>query len=181
MNACRTEVKTLAHEIKDCMSRHANIKTLDSKSFNSDQIKNENIELIPRLNIYCKLSIKERIAPLRLKFEFFDNESGKRLKNPDTIVCVSPTIETPSPQNALVTKTDFKSPYIVLYRELQDKMIPEFVNMSAKKDRFPQSVYISLRSTAGCLCTITVSFPCEKKELARQLSLRPNLAHLYSN
>ena len=178
INACRTEVKTLAHEIKNCMSRNANIMALESKSLHSEHIKNEKIELIPRLSIQCKVSIKERIAPLRLKFEFFDSQSGKRIKNPDTVVCISPTIECPEPQNALITKSDFTDPYVVLYREIQDKVIPEFVNGSAKKDRHPQTVYISLRSTAGCLCTITVSFPCEKKVLARQLSLRPNLAYV---
>ena len=31
-------------------------------------VKNENIELIPRLPIQCKVSVKERVAPLELTF-----------------------------------------------------------------------------------------------------------------
>ena len=169
INACKTEVKTLAYELKNCMSRHAHIMTLESRSLSTENVKNENIELIPRINIQYKVSIKERIAPLRLKFEFFDSTTRKRLRDPDTIVCVSPTIECPTMDNASVIKTgpDFKNPYIVLFKELQDKMIPEFYNAATKKDKHPQTVYLSLKSISGCFCTITVSFPCERKALLK--------------
>ena len=59
-------------------------------------------------------------ARSKLKFEFFDSTTRKRLRDPDTIVCVSPTIECPTMDNASVIKTgpDFKNPYIVLFKEL---------------------------------------------------------------
>ena len=85
----------------------------------SDSVKNENIELIPRLPIHYKVSIKERVAPLKLKFEFFDMQKPeKKLENPDCVVCVSPTVQFPTVENCTISKTDFRDPYISMYREL---------------------------------------------------------------
>ena len=44
--------------------------TLETISATQYVVKNEGIELIPRLAIQCKVSIKERVAPLKLRFEF---------------------------------------------------------------------------------------------------------------
>ena len=38
---------------------------------------NDGIEMIPRLPIQCKVSVKERIAPIRFKFEFYNPETQK--------------------------------------------------------------------------------------------------------
>lgn len=115
---------------------------------------------------------------MRLKFEFYDNLSGKRIPDPDTTsVYLSPTVTCPSQDNSLVKKTDFRDPYIIMYRDLQGKVIPEFYNAATKKDRHPQQVYLTLKSMSGCVCTVTVSFPCEKRQLAQQnQQQRPQLA-----
>jgi len=49
--ATRTEIKTLLYELKRCMNSQAMIWTLESTSAISEVVKNENIELIPRLPI----------------------------------------------------------------------------------------------------------------------------------
>jgi hypothetical protein len=49
-----------------------------------------------------------------------------------------------------------------MFTDMQGKVIPEF-HPSNKKDKFPQQVYISLLSMTGCFCTISVSFPNEKR------------------
>lgn len=167
IQAEQTEIKTLLYELKSCMNQQSMSIVLDSTAPStqaSDVVKNENIELIPRLPIHCKVSIKERIAPLKLKFEFFDMHTKAKLKNPDCVVCVSPTVQCPTVENCFLAKTEFKDPYISMYRELQGKPIPEFTPQT-KNDKFPQQVYISLLSMTGCYSTITVSFPLEKKAL----------------
>lgn len=166
IRAYQTEVKTLMYELKRCMNRQALIQTLESTSSTSEHVKNENIELISRLPIQFRVSIKERVAPLRLRFDFYDTQTKKKLKNPDTVVCISPTIQCPTLDTAQITKTDFKDPYVVLYREMQGKVFPELLPQN-KKEKFPQQVYLSLQSMTGCLCTITVSFPFEKKVLSK--------------
>ena len=57
------------------MNSQTMINTLKSEApsvSGKEAVKNENIELIPRLPIQFKVSIKERVAPLKIKFEFFD-------------------------------------------------------------------------------------------------------------
>ena len=70
--------------------------TLDSVaplSAPSDSVVNEKIELIPRFPIHRKVSIKERVAPLKLKFEFFEvQDPTKKIKNPDCVIYLSPTV-----------------------------------------------------------------------------------------
>ena len=93
-HAVRNEMKSILYELGDCVSKNLNILTLDSDPvLGSDGVKNEGIELIPRLSINCKVNIKDRIAPLKLKFEFFDPKTKKKLKKTDCIVCVSPTVQ----------------------------------------------------------------------------------------
>lgn len=75
IRAYQTEVKTLSYELKRCMNRQALIQTLDSTSTTTEHVKNENIELISRLPIQFRVSIKERVAPLRLRFDFYDNQT----------------------------------------------------------------------------------------------------------
>ena len=84
------------YELKRCMNRQALIQTLESTSTTSDVVKNENIELISRLPIQFKVLIRERVAPLRLRFDFYDTQTRKKLVNPDTVVCVSPTKDCPT-------------------------------------------------------------------------------------
>ena len=108
------------YELKHCFNKNVMLNTLDSvaPAF-SDSAKNENIELLPRVPIHCKVSIKERVAPLKLKFEFFDMQNPeKKLANPNCVVCVSPTVQCPTVENCTITKTDFRDPYIAMYREL---------------------------------------------------------------
>ena len=40
--------------------------------------------------------MKEKVAPLQLKFEYFDEETGNRIEVSDTIVCLSATNPCPS-------------------------------------------------------------------------------------
>ena len=49
---------------------------------------------------------------------------------------------------------------------MQGKVFPE-LHPQNKKEKFPQQVFVSLQSMTGCLCTITVSFPFEKKVLSK--------------
>lgn len=90
--------KTFLYECK------GKIKTLESRSSKTDHVRNSNIECLPRLSILCKVVIKDRVAPLRLKFEFFDIETGEEIKRPDTVVCISSTIPNPTPKNCQWTK-----------------------------------------------------------------------------
>jgi len=66
----------------------------------------------------------------------------QKIKNPDTVVYFSPTMQCPTMETALHTMTDFKNPFR-MFTDLQGKVIPEF-NPSNKKDKFPQQVYLSL-------------------------------------
>lgn len=117
--ACKVETKTLEHELKNFMAKNANVINLETRAQHSEKVKNTKIELIPRLDIRCKVSIKERIAPLQLKFEFFDSLTDKRILNPDAVVCVSPLHENPNEKNATVVKTEFRDdPHVMLYQDL---------------------------------------------------------------
>ena len=109
---------------------------LESLSVNHDVVKNENIELIPRLPIQCKVSIKERVAPLKLRFDFYDSQTKQKIKNPDVVVCLSTTQQNPTLETAQITKTEFREPSVWMFREFSGKVVPEF-NPSNKKDRLP--------------------------------------------
>ena len=92
-DAVRKEMKSILYELGDCVNKDLKIFDLESNpGLDSDCVKNEGIELIPRLPIHCKVHIKERVAPLKLKFEFFDSKTKKKLKKTDCTVCVSPTV-----------------------------------------------------------------------------------------
>jgi len=179
IKAQQTELKTLQYELKRCMNSQLQIVTLNSEvnDTTGEPAKNEHIELIPRLPIQFKVSLKEKVAPLRLKFEFYDSSehsTRKRLKNPDSLVCVSQTVPNPTVENCEIAKTDFKNPYIKLFDrvELHGKTFPEFEPQN-KNLRFPQQVYLSLQSMTGCYCTITVSFPLEKKAVLNKQTRQP--------
>lgn len=111
------------------------LETAPANATTNEIIKNEDIELIPRLPIQFKVSIKERIAPIRFKFEFFDS-NGVKMNKPDTAVYLSPTQQNPTLQKCHLAKTDFKDPFIVMYRELQGRTFPE-LHPSNKIDKFP--------------------------------------------
>ena len=102
IRANHTEAKTLSYELKRCMNPQAMIQTLETASHSSDHVKNENLELVARLPFVCKVSVKERIAPLRLKFEFFDSLTQEKVANPDVVVCISPTTQWPTDSNCLI-------------------------------------------------------------------------------
>lgn len=154
------------YELERCMSPNSMIQTLESSSIFTDHVKNENIELVPRLTRNYKVSVKARIAPLRLKFEFFDINTKKKIAVPDATVYISTSVQQPTIDECLIAKTEFKEEYVKIHSELQRKVIPEYHPIN-KKDRFPQEVYVSLHSHRGCFCTITVCFPEEKKTLAK--------------
>ena len=119
------------------MNKNGLILTLESSSTTQDYVKNENIELIPRVPVQLKISVKERVAPLRLRFEFFDTQKRLKIKNPDVLLCLSPTAQCPTVETSLITKTDWKDPKVSVFRELQGKVIPEY-NPLSKKEKFPQ-------------------------------------------
>lgn len=52
------------------------------------------------------------------------------------VLCLSSTVQCPTLENAQMTKTDFKDPTILLFRELSGKVFPE-LNPVNKKDKFP--------------------------------------------
>lgn len=136
LKATNTEIKTILFELNRLMNSQAQVLNLETISATQYIVKNEGIELIPRLPIHCKVSIKERVAPLKLRFDFQDTQTGKRVKNPDVLVCLSPTVQNPTLETANITKTDFKDPTILLFRELNGKVFPE-LNPVNKKDKFP--------------------------------------------
>ena len=71
LQAVQTEIKTQLHDLKSFMSPDSAMITLDSvlpPNATTEIVKNENIELVPRLPIQCKVSVKERVAPLELTF-----------------------------------------------------------------------------------------------------------------
>lgn len=126
----------MLYELKRLMNSNAMILNLESIGSAHDAVKNENIELIPRLPIQCRVSIKERVAPLKLRFDFYDLQTKERIKNPDVVVCLSPTLQNPTLETAQTIKTEFKVPSVWMFREYNGKMIPEF-NPINKKDKFP--------------------------------------------
>ena len=74
---------------------------------------------------------------MKLKFEFFNSQNTKvSLQNTDCKIYVSPTAQSPNAENCLASKTEFKDPYMTLFRELQGKTFPEF-NPTNKSERFP--------------------------------------------
>ena len=73
------------------------IHELEAQSTLMENIKNEKIELIPKLPCQCRISIKERIAPLALKFEFFNLNTMERVPRTDVIVSIDPRNKHPTP------------------------------------------------------------------------------------
>ena len=182
IQAEQTEIKTLMYELGRCLhvrgdsnnETSAKIQTLDTRApEGADSVKNEGLELIPRLPYHCYLPVKDRVAPLKLKFEFFDSQTREKLKNPTCVVYHSLTEQFPSAENSWKQKTDFKNPYLIKFckRELQGKTIPEYDPKT--KERIPPQVYLSIESLNGCLCTVTVSFPLEKKYLQNKQQRQP--------
>ena len=160
MKACRTEAKTLNYEVKRFMSPREMIRTLESTSSSADQVKNQ-IDIVPRLPIYVKVPVRDRTAPLRLEFEFFDSETKRKIEDPDVTVYYSTTTPCPSQQECRMPKTDFREPCLRFHSDLKGKAIPEFHPVQ-RKDRIAE-VFLSLHSLRGCLATISVSFPREKR------------------
>lgn len=73
IQAEKTEIKSILYELGRCMNSNADIILLESMAPNgAETVKNEELELVPRLPFHCKVPINQRVAPLKLKFEFFD-------------------------------------------------------------------------------------------------------------
>lgn len=114
MSQIQTEIDTLRFLSQRVVSSGENGLIIDLNTSNgaADKALNEKIKLIPRMIIQCRVSVKEKIAPLQLKFEYFDEESGNKIDISDTIVCLSAT--NPCPSLASSTKND-TSPRIMKF------------------------------------------------------------------
>jgi hypothetical protein len=134
-------------------------------------------QCLPQLPCYAKVDIRQRVAPLLLKFVFFDLHSGEQIKSPDTVICLHATDPRPTiEKNArLVEKrgATIKTTYCDFASA--GKVWPE-VNPETKQP-VPQQVYISMTSQSGCSCDVYASFPRERPNKTfkqRLLELKKN-------
>ena len=114
MSQIQTEIDTLRFLSQRVVSSGENGLIIDLNTSNgvAEKALNEKIKLIPRMIIQCRVSVKEKVAPLQLKFEYFDEETGNRIEVSDTIVCLSATNPCPSVEQC--TKND-TSPRIMKF------------------------------------------------------------------
>ena len=108
-----------------------------------ENVKNEKIELIPKIPYQCKVSVKDRIAPLALKFEFFDLNSYDRIARTDVVVSIDPRNKHPVPGSCLQSRmmSDPNAMNMVYYnkKEQRGKVFPELDPHApvAHKIKFP--------------------------------------------
>ena len=136
-----------------------------------ENVKNERIELIPKLPYQCKVSIKERIAPLTLKFEFYDLNTNERIPRTDVQVSIDPKNKHPTTHNCLASRmmSDPNAMTMHYYngKNQRGKPFPELdpMTVASHKIKFPQQLYISIITNRGYYVTITAWFPKEKLTL----------------
>ena len=115
--------------------------------------------------------MKERIAPLALKFEFFDSDTMQRVPRTDVVVSIDPRVKHPTPSSCIQSRmmSDPNAMSMIYFngRDQRGKVFPELDPNApvSHKIKFPQQLYMTLTTNRGYYCTITAWFPKEKATL----------------
>jgi len=134
------------------------------------------------LPCFAKVIVKQRVAPLMLKFNFYDLHTEEKLTHPNAYICLHPLDPSPSIESHTKMLKVVSHSVKLHYEDYANtgKTWPE--KDEATKTPVPQQVYVSVTSQTGCKCEVFASFPRErpsrsiKKKLQHEAKVKAEMA-----